>query len=383
MSGSRPTAVVGGMIAGTPWLGGATWAVLQFAFGLERLGWEIVLVEQVDDDAGTPLAATESAAYFRLVTEACGLEGRAALLRPVTGETVGMPYDAVRSAARRAELLLNLSGIVTDPALLEGPRVRAYVDLDPAFTQLWHSVEGIDMGLDGHDAFVTVGTRIGQPDCPLPDCGRDWFPLLPPVALGAWPATDGSGWEAWTTVSNWRGYGSIRHAGRFYGQKAHAFREMLALPERTGERFEVALAIHRDEVDDLAALRRHGWRLVDPFRAAGDPFRYRWFIQRSKAEIGIAKSGYVVSRCGWFSDRSACYLASGRPVVAQETGFSAGLPTGEGVLAFDTLDDAAAAIESVRSDYPRHSRAAREIAATYLDSSRVLRGLLGAVGVGP
>lgn len=381
MSDARPVAIVSGMIAGVPSLGGATWAALQYALGLERLGWDVFVVEQVDGAAGDPLATTRSAIYFRRVERAFGLEGRASLVRPSTGESVGVPYPALRAAARRARLLVNLSGLLTDPALLEGPRVRLYVDLDPAFTQLWHTVEGIDVRLDGHHAFATVGLAIGSPDCEIPDCGRSWIPILPPVVLDAWPAAPPRASGSWTTVSNWRGYGSIHHAGRFYGQKAHAFREMIELPRRTDERFEVALAIHPEEVDDLAALRRHGWRLVDPLPVAGDPDRFRAFVAASKAEIGIAKSGYVAARSGWFSDRSACYLASGRPVVAQDTGFSARLPTGEGLIAFETVDGAAAAVEAVRADYPRHARAARAWAEAWLDSDRVLGGLLEAVGV--
>src|SRR5207302_10862975 len=174
-----------------------------------------------------------------------------------------------------------------------------------------------------------------------------------------WPAADRITYDALTTVGNWRAYGSIEHQGTFYGQKAHALRPLVMLPTQTQEKFVLALAIHGDEKKDLAALADNGWRLLDPARVTPTPDSYQRFIQESKAEFGIAKSGYVASRCGWFSDRSICYLASGRPVLAQETGFSRFLPAGAGLFAFQAMDDVLAAIEELNADYPRHARAAR------------------------
>src|SRR5262249_21755262 len=156
--------------------------------------------------------------------------------------------------------------------------------------------------------------------------------------------------------------GSIEYEGVFYGQKAHALRPLMALPSRTTEKFLLAIAIHPGEEKDLAALAGNGWRLIDPARVASTPADYQRFIRGSKGEFGIAKSAYLASRCGWFSDRSACCLASGRPVLAQETGFSRFLPTGAGLFAFSTGDDVLAAVEALRGDYPRHAQAARAIA---------------------
>ena len=155
----------------------------------------------------------------------------------------------------------------------------------------------------------------------------------------------------------------------------------MALPDQTHEQFLVALAIHPDEQRDLRNLAAHGWPLIDPAQVADTPDRYRAFVQGSKGEIGVAKSGYAAARCGWFSDRSVCYLASGRPVVAQETGFSRFLPTGEGLFAFETTDEACAGIDAVVRDYARHSRAARAIAEEYFDAASVLPQLLERVGV--
>ena len=377
---SDRTVVVSGMAAGVPGQGGATWAVLQYVLGLRRLGWDVYLVEQMRESelrpSGESLAASENARYFRALTRAFGLEGKAALIRASSGESVGMPRSDLRRVVARAEVLLNLSGRLADPELRERIPIRAYLDLDPAFTQLWRACDGAELGLAGHTHYVTVGLEVGGAGCPIPTMGLDWITTLPPVVLDEWPVTERPDRDAWTTVANWRGYGSIQWRGVHYGQKAHAFRDLFGLPGRTGDRFELALAIHADEVDDLAALRSNGWRLLDPRSVVSSPEGYRRFVRGSAAELGVAKTGYVNSRCGWFSDRSACYLAAGRPVVAQDTGFSSHLPVGRGLLAFQTLDEAVEAVGAVRSDYPLHARAARGVAEEHLDSDRVLARLL-------
>jgi len=330
--------LISGMIAGDPQQGGATWAVLQYVLGLRALGHDVKLVEPVER------IEPRSEAYFREVVERFGLGDDAALLVSGTTETAGVGYERLARAAEGADLLLNVSGMLRDERLVAGPRLRAYLDLDPAFNQLWHVVEGIDVGLDRHERFVTVGLALGEPQCPLPTCGREWIKTLPPVVLADWPAAvDPPPTAAFTTVANWRGYGSIDWNGVRYGQKAHSLRLLLELPQRTPERLALALAIHPDETADLEALDRHGWELVDPVEAAGTPDRYRDFVRGSKGELGVAKSGYVASRCGWFSDRTACYLASGRPAVVQDTGFERWLPTGAGLHTFTDVEGARAA----------------------------------------
>jgi hypothetical protein len=210
----------------------------------------------------------------------------------------------------------------------------------------------------------------------VPTCGREWITTAQPVVLEHWPAGGPIVYDGLTTIANWRGYGSIEHEGVFYGQKVHSLRQFIGLPTRTAEKFMPALAIHPGEEKDLAALSSNNWRLLDPAAVADTPGKYRQFVQGSKAEFGVAKSGYVASRCGWFSDRSACYLASGRPVIAQETGFSRWLPTGEGLFAFRTGEEVLAAIDSINRDYARHSRAAQEIAEAHFESDAVLGRLL-------
>ncbi len=372
------------MIAGNPHQGGATWAVLQYVLGLRALGHEVYLVEPLSPSTvpsdSAPLSASLSATYFRDVVARFDLEDRATLLRQDTRETIGLPYSDLRDAVRAGDLLINVSGMLTDPALLEALPRRVYLDLDPAFNQLWHAVENVDMRFSGHTHFVTVGTLIGSSECDVPTCNRRWLPTLQPIVLPEWPRARGAPSGGWTTVGNWRGYGSIKRNGVLYGQKAHSFRRFVELPRRIPDPCRPALAIHPAEVSDLRALRTHGWDLVDPIVVAGTPDRYREFIRSSKGELGIAKSGYVEARCGWFSDRSVCYLASGRPVVAQDTGFGDALPTGEGLFAFGTLDEAVTAIETANADYDRHCQRAREIAEAHFRSDVVLAALIEQVG---
>lgn len=372
MSRPRLRIVVAGMVAADPYQGGATWAILQFVLGLRRLGHEVLLIDPVRDDVIAPA----SIEYFRAVMEEFDLQEHAALLGSRSRETAGRSYPDIKNACAGADLLFNISGLLTDEELLDLIRIRVYVDLDPAFTQLWHAAEGIDMHFGLHTHFVSVGLALGRASCPVPMCGVSWIITPPPVVLARWPASDVVEQRALTTVANWRGYGSIHHEGVHYGQKVHSLRQLITLPTRTDQTFQIALDIHPDEHRDIEALRAHAWELVDPHEMAGTPDRYQRFIQGSRAEIGIAKSGYVVSRCGWFSDRSACYLASGRPVIAQDTGFREMLPTGEGLLVFTDEEEALAAIAAVTADYAVHASAARAIAEEHLDSDLVLGRLL-------
>ena len=386
MPAARLTIILSGMMAAVPHQGGATWSVLQYLLGFRRLGHDVYFVEPVQEAAlrptGAPLDRTVNAAYFRRVTADFGLEDSSSLLVAGTRQTVGLPYDRLRRVARRADVLVNISGLLADEELTAHIPLRAYLDLDPAFTQLWHAAQGIDMRFAGHSHFVTIGQAIGRGGCAVPTCGLSWITTPQPVVLEHWSVAERIAHDAFTTVGNWRGYGSIEHEGVFYGQKAHSLRRFIALPTLTGERFALALAIHPDETNDLRALSDNGWRLLDPARVARTPASYRRFVRGSKAEFGVAKSGYVAAGCGWFSDRSVCYLASGRPVIAQETGFGRFLPTGEGLFAFDTNDEVLASIEALDSDYASHARAARTIAEDHFDSDKVLSHLLEKLGVG-
>jgi hypothetical protein len=338
--------LVAGMVAADPHQGGATWAVLQYVLGLEELGHDVWLVDPTE-------ANGEVSRYF-------------------SGLALGPRASLGRYRGPVPDVLLNVSGMLRDDRILSNTPVRVYLDLDPVFNQLWHA-QGVDVGLEGHTHYVTVGSRV-------PQTGHDWIPTLPPVVLHHWPVGERVELDAFTTVANFRGYGPIEHNGVRYGQKAHSLRPLLELPRLTDEHFALALDIHPDE-PDFTTLRENGWELLDPGGVAGTPESYASFVRGSKAELGIAKEGYVVSRCGWFSDRSAAYLASGRPVLAQDTGFGERLPTGAGLFAFSDTDEVLTALDALRFDYGRHARAARAIAEEHLDSERVLTRLLGEVGV--
>ena len=375
MSG-RLRILVAGRIGVTPDQGGAAWAVLQYVLGFARLGHRVDFVEVLP--AGSD--PTRATAAIGEALGSVGLGDRWALgVAGTTGWTG--PSAAV---ARRGpwDVLIDLSGSLGPGALADRCARRCYVDLDPGFTQAWEAQGVGDLGLDGHTHFATVGPSIGSPDCPVPTGGRAWIPLLPPVVLDAWTPADGVTWPAFTTVANWRSYGSAEWGGVTYGQRAHSFRPLAGLPCRSPVALRPALAIDPGETDDLALLDGAGWELLDPARLAATPASYRDFVRGSLGELSVAKSGYVAGRAGWFSDRSACYLAAGRPVVAQDTGFARHLPVGEGLVAFDDLDSAVAGLEAVVADLPRHRAAARAVAAEHLDSDRVLSGLLDAVGAG-
>jgi hypothetical protein len=370
--------------------------VLQYVLGLDRLGFETVLVEPVataataDGEAAAegeaPLSTTPAAAYFDNVVRRFGLHGRACLVRPATGEVHGVDRDELAALEERATVLFNVSGMLPLDGLdrlgvgFGAIPVRVYLDLDPGFNQLWHEACGIDMGFDAHTHHVTVGLSIGRDDCPIPTCGRDWIATLPPVVLDCWPMAGPVTTDALTTVGNWRSYGPIEHDGVHYGQKAHSVRALLALAERSPKSVRAAFDVHPGETADRQALTAHGWSLLDPKAVAGTPDDYHDFVSGSWGEVGIAKSGYVASRSGWFSDRSACYLAAGRPVVAQDTGFSDHLPTGAGLFGFDDVDQAVAAVAAVASDYEHHRHAARRLAEDHFDSDVVLGRVLCEVG---
>lgn len=372
--------LISGMVAGDPWQGGASWAVLQYVLGLRQLGHEVLIVEPITTQqikpSGAPLEDSENARYLSDLVQEFGLQSHASMLVAGTQQTFGLPFEQLRKRARASDLLINISGMLADRELIDPIPARVYLDLDPAFNQLWHSVHGIDMRFEGHTHFVTVGLNLGNPACPIPTCGRTWLKTLQPIVLEQWPVSASAPLHPLTTVANWRGYGSVEFGGSHYGQKAHSLRRFVRLPTLTEERFLLALAIHPAELKDLAALQENRWQLIDPVHATSTPGRYRQFIQSSKAEFGIAKSGYVISNCGWFSDRSVCYLASGRPVLAQETGFSAHLPTGAGLFAFHDEEGALSAIASLSGSYDQHRKHARALAEEYFDSRKVLSRLL-------
>jgi hypothetical protein len=257
-----------------------------------------------------------------------------------------------------------------------------FVDIDPGFGQMWRDL-GLHDAFRGHTDFVTLGRNIGRPDCTIPTCGLNWVTMSQPVVLEHWPAQPPRPEGAFTSIGAWRGLnGPIEYKGKTYGLRVHEFRKFVGLPARCpGTRFEMALGIHPGDAKDIALLRENGWSLVEPKTVAGGPEEYRAYIAGSKAEFMVPKQMYVETNSGLLSDRSVYYLASGRPVLARDTGIRHLYPTGEGLLTFSTLEEAAAGVEAINHDYERHCRAAREIAIEYFDSDKVLTRLLGKLGI--
>jgi hypothetical protein len=275
-------------------------------------------------------------------------------------------------------LVFNIMGYLPRDEL-SGPASWVFLDIDPGYPQIWRELGLADM-LSGHDRFVTIGQNIGRGDCRIPGCGIEWLTTPPPVLLSAWPPT--SQGRAFTTVATWRNpYGTVTFDGVTYGSRVHEFREFLALPRLVDAEFELALDIDAAEVDDLRRLEANGWRLVDPAAVAGNPVSYRSYIQQSRAEFCVAQNIYVATRSGWLSDRSLCYLASGKPVLAQDTGFSENYPVGDGLLAFTTVEEAAAGVEEIERNYEHHSLAARALAEEFFDAEKVLSGLFRELGL--
>jgi hypothetical protein len=376
--------LVAGALANKPHNGGEAWVRLSWLLGLRRLGIDTWFVEQIEPatcrgDAGEPVTPERSAnlAWFGLVTRRFDMAGRAALLRPDGTVIAGAESDVLHDLASSADLLINISGNLTIDSLLRLPRRRAYLDLDPGYTQLWHHSGALGPALLRHDDLLTVGLAIHDTNAQLPLDGLTWRPVPPPVVLSEWPAIEDHPLLTFTTVASWRGgYGRAEHDGHLYGQKAHQFRRFANVPRQSARSFEAALEIHPDDHKDARLLQDGGWQLADPRAVAGDPDAFRRYVRGSGAEFSPAQGIYVETNCGWFGDRTTRYLASGRPAIIQDIGLPSKLPLGEGLLSFRTPEEAVAAVEAVAGDYRAHARAARQIAEEHFDSDRVVRALL-------
>lgn len=383
------TILVSGAISNKLYNGGAAWTRLSYVLGFRQLGWDTYFVEQIRpetcvDENGTPAAFQDSAnaLYFRTIMERFGLQAQAALVEPTSLETEGLSYSDLVEAAHSAELLVNISGHLTVDALKSGPRRKAYLDLDPGFTQLWSSSGNSGARLDGHDRYFTVGENIGLPGCSITTCGLNWQSTRPPVVLDLWPSTESADPARFTTVASWRGpYGPVEYNGKTLGSKVQQFRKYVSIPSHSSCTFEIALDIHPGDAKDRDLLGKNRWTLADPKQVAGDPFAFRDYVQGSGAEFSVAQQIYVETKSGWFSDRTVRYLASGKPVLIEDTGIQSRYPVGSGLLTFSSLEEAAQAAEEIQRDYPTHARSARHIAETFFDSHIVLSELLERAGI--
>jgi hypothetical protein len=379
--------VIAGALAQKPRIAGHTWVLLQYLLGFRRLGWRTLFIDYLEpslcvDERGWKCALEDSdnLRYVLDVDRIFGLEEDYVLTGPGGESLIGIPRSRLLERVGQSAALLNIMGYLRDEEILDRASKRVFLDIDPGFGQFWDDL-GLHCPFAGYDSFVTIGLNIGRPDCMIPTCGLDWIVSPQPVVLEWWPRSEVRG-KSFTTIGSWRGaYAPVEFHGKSYGLRVHQFRQFVGLPGLTGHAFELALAIDPAETRDLALLSNNGWKLVDPRMVAGDALAYRSYIGRSLAEFSVAKDIYVRTRGGWISDRSLCYLASGKPVLAQETGFSGHYPTGEGLITFSTLEEAVAGVEEITRDPDRHARAARALAEEYFDSDKVLAQLLRKLGL--
>lgn len=381
--------VVSGALGQRPGRGGHAWVLLQYLLGLRRLGCEVVFVDRLEPEMCVDALgrrcrpeASVNAAWVAGVLSGAGLGDAWGILVEDGRRTLGIERGELLSRARGADLLVDVMGYLEVAALLEAPATRLFLDIDPGFPQLW-ARQGLHDAFGRHDLYATFGVHIGDPSCPVPTCGIDWIPTRPPVVLEQWPVTAAPARPRVTSVCSWRGpFAPVVHDGVRYGLRAHTMRALAGLPvaarRASGAEFELALDIDEGDGADARLLRAGGWALVDPTAVAGSPDSYRRYLQSSSVELLVPKELYLRARTGWFSDRSACYLASGRPVVMLDPWpmDAPALPVGKGLLGFTDLTGAADAITEVLGDYEAHRAAARALAEEHFDSDAVLARLL-------
>ena len=369
-------------------LAGVTYQFLHYLIGLRRLGYDVYYVEDtvgrwVYDPRNDTMSGDASAnvAVVAPVLERYGLAGRWAFRGP-GGRSYGMGDEQVARLYREADALLN----VTAAHELRGEQLeckrRIYIESDPFSAQVL-----ADAGdartiaiLDAHDTHFSFGENIGAPDCGVPLAGVTWLPTRQPVVLSLWDNQVGADAAPYTTIATWHNEGKcIDYRGdRYIWSKDRAFLEFLDVPRRVSVPFELASS---PDPHSRARLEEGGWRLRNAVEVSATLEGYRSYICSSRGEFTVAREQYVRPRTGWFSDRSACYLAAGRPVITQETGFSKFLPTGEGLFAFTTIDDVLEALDRLQRNPAASCRAAREIAAEYFAAERVLGSLMERAGL--
>jgi hypothetical protein len=365
--------VLAGIVARYPF-GGVTWCSLMYLLGLRALGHEVLYVEDTGEcvyDPEQDAIATDPSygtRYIHAALEPFGLGDRWSFVN-YDGSYHGLSQDAVRAWCADADLFVNLSGGAwfwrDEYAAI--PR-RVFIDTDPVFTQLaiakgdvWY----VDF-FRGFDRLFTFGANIGTDRCDVPTSGFEWRHTWQPVVTELWQTDAAPTRDRFTTVMTWKTESFMD----VDGDKDREFLRFIDLPARTPSRFELAV---NGPTELLAA---HGWSPIEAMGASRSLWDYRDFVQSSKAEFGVAKHAYVSRRSGWFSDRTECYLAAGRPALVQDTGWSDHLPSGMGLLGFATVDEALEGLRRIECDYAAHARAAAAVAREHFDAPRVLERFL-------
>jgi hypothetical protein len=383
--------VVTGLIATYP-LGGVAWDYLQFVKGFAALGCEVTYLEDTGQWAYDPQRATFSedgagnARYLHgLMSRVPGMEESFAF-RDARGTLYGLAENELERRCHAADLFLNVSDSCWLREGYRGARVTACYDSDPLYTQAaWLAADGGDRSNGRepgwyrvYDVFFSMAENIADPACAVPRCGLEWKTTRQPITLADWPVRFDPSVERFTTVMSWKTKPALPVVnGRVYGGKDVEFRRFLDLPQRVRTPLEIAVSGPAPR-DEMAAA---GWRIVDASERSTTMERYRDYIGASRGEWSVAKEAYVASDSGWFSCRSACYLAMGKPVVVQDTGFSRIYPTGEGLFGFRSAEEAVAALAAIEADYSRHCQAARALAERFFRAETVLEKLLHDAGL--
>ena len=369
--------------------GGGHWVVrLQYLLGLRALHHQVTLLELLWSTGDTNRDEELIGSFFSRMNH-YGLTDNCILLLFDKGSdeqdlerahAYGRSMRETREIIKSADLLWNDCCGIREP-LLGMFRYRVLVDLDPGHLQV--SALTVDLDLHSHQAFLTVGKKLHDTDCEVLTLGFKWHTFFPFVYLPMWELRPDPGQEApFSSVTHWT-WGELWLQDRVLSiSKRDAYLRYLELPQRVRRPFELAANIDdpKDVIGDRELFERHGWKLVDPWEVARSPLAYQTYIARSRAEISCPKPVFKELKTGWFSDRSACYLASGRPVLAENTGFSDYLPTGNGLVTFHNLSEAIAGVTEIDSNYQHHVGAARRLAEEFLDSQRCLKTMLAACG---
>lgn len=354
--------------------GGHFWVYLNWALGLQALGCQVVWLEGID----AQMPAHEAQALISTLKSYLEPYGFAQQVALCSWNGEPLPRTMAEKcldieAASEAHLLLNLAYSIPSQ-VVERFRRRALVDIDPGLTQLWLSQGLINPAR--HDIYFTIGETVGKAGARFPDCGLQWHYTPPVVFLPAWPVTAAHSRAAFTTVSGWW-EDWIEYAGEnVNNDKRTTFLEYAELPSRTPAQLELALCLSPEDDGDRHFLEQHGWKIRDSAEVSSTPKQYRAYIQQSRGEFSCAKPSCMLLQNAWISDRTLCYLASGKPAIVQHTGRSNFLPEVEGLFRFRNIEEATRALDAVQSDYERQSRLARQLAEEYFDARKVLRSVL-------
>ncbi|CAI9086801.1 hypothetical protein A7K93_03780 [Candidatus Methylacidiphilum fumarolicum] len=371
--------VIGCRIAGYPISAiGINLVFIQWAYAFRNLGWDVWLLEEITQESlpkiknYNPKQVLKLAlSHWKLITSYFDFVEQSTIF--INGEAKNL--DAFLHFARESSFLLNISGLIRNKNLLSAFKKRVYLDLDPTFTQIWAKGYGCDMNLEAHDIFFTVGLSLKEDGKRIPFTGINWIPTFPPVCLELWPKRLGG--KRWSTITHWCGYPEVNWEGKIYGNKASEFEKVIELPLFFDGKvlFQIASDLQEDHEIRNRFLSKN-WDMLSVSAIASDFESYRNFIGTSRGEFSVVKNGYWLSDCGWFSDRTVCYLAMGKPAVIQDTGWSRIIPTGAGLLPFTTISEAIDAIKRIEKDYPYHSMKARELAESLFDSVKVAQKMV-------